>query len=183
MPRKRNPIVAHHASRVRDSEPPCRGGLRLCGVGVRALAREARILGYVSSRRRRSLASISSNCAERIRLVRKRSVDVERRLTLVPSGNGMVRQKVLSSTSRTIIPSSTSLSVILMVFQLTSSRAGRGWYVTFMSSFAIPGMSNLAVTCCAQMQAQNPVSKSVSIAAILTLVPSEESLNSTLRRR
>jgi len=53
-----------------------------------------------------------------------------------------------------------SLSVILMVFQLTSSRAGRGWYVTFMSSFATPGMSNLAVT----------------------LVPSEESLNSTIDR-
>ena len=47
-----SPIIAHHASRGRDSERPCRGGLRLCGVGVRGLARGARIFGYVSSRRR-----------------------------------------------------------------------------------------------------------------------------------
>jgi len=69
----------------------------------------------------------------------------------------MVRQTVLSSTSRTDIPSSISLSVILTVLQLTSSLAGEGWYVTFMSSFAMPGISNLAVT----------------------LVPSADSLNST----
>ena len=37
-----------------------------------------------------------------------------------------------------------------MVLQVISSRAGKGWYVTFMSSFSTPGMSNLAVTCCAQ---------------------------------
>jgi len=102
-----SPIIAHHASRGRDSERPCRGGLRLCGVGVRGLARGARIFGYVSSRRRWSLASISSN--------------------LVPSGSGIVRQTVLSSTSRTIVPSSTSVSVTLTVLQLTSSRAGKGW--------------------------------------------------------
>jgi len=57
-----DPISAHHASRVRDSEPPYRGAPRLCGVGVRGMAREARTFGYVTSRRRWSLASISSNC-------------------------------------------------------------------------------------------------------------------------
>jgi hypothetical protein len=46
--------------------------------------------------------------------------------------------------------SSTSVSMTLTVFQLISSRAGKGWYVTFISSFSTPGMSNLAVTCCAQ---------------------------------
>jgi len=72
----------------------------------------------------------------------------------------MVRQTVLSSTSRTVMPSSVSCSVTLTDLQLTSSRAGKGWNVTFMSSFATPGMSNLAVT----------------------LVPSGESLNSTIDR-
>jgi len=133
-------LMFHHGSRNRDSEPPYRGGPRRCGVGVRAWLRVGRNFGYVSSRRRWSLASISSN--------------------LVPSGSGMVRQTVLSSTSRTVIPSSTSLSMTLTVLQLTSSRAGKGWYVTFMSSFSMPGMSNLAVT----------------------LVPSGESLNSTIDR-
>lgn len=46
--------------------------------------------------------------------------------------------------------SSSSLSITLTVFQLISSRAGKGWYVMFISSFSTPGMSNLAVTCCAQ---------------------------------
>jgi hypothetical protein len=49
--------------------------------------------------------------------------------------------------------SSTSLSVTSTVVQLISSRAGKGWYVTFISSFSTPGMSNLAVTCCAEKQA------------------------------
>ena len=101
-------------------------------------------------------------------------------LTLVPSGSGMVRHTVLSSTSRTDIPSSISLSVILTVFQLTSSLAGKGWYVTFMSSFAMPGISNLAVTYCTVI---TMVAMNVTIATILTLVPSEDSLNSTLHRR
>jgi hypothetical protein len=51
---------------------------------------------------------------------------MEGKLTLVPSGSGMVRQTVLSSTSRIIMPSSTSLSVTLTILQLTSSRAGEG---------------------------------------------------------
>jgi len=46
--------------------------------------------------------------------------------------------------------SSTSPSMTFTDLQLISSRAGKGWYVTFMSSFATPGMSNLAVTCRAQ---------------------------------
>ena len=60
----------------------------------------------------------------------------------------MVRQIDLSS--RTVMHSSSSLSTIWTVLQLISSRAGKGWYVTFISSFSTPGMSNLAVTCCAQ---------------------------------
>jgi len=68
--RKHNPIIVYQASRVRDSETPCRGRPRLCGVGVRGLARGARIFGYVSSRRRWSLASISSNCEENIDFMR-----------------------------------------------------------------------------------------------------------------
>jgi hypothetical protein len=71
----------------------------------------------------------------------------------------------------------------MTVLQVISSRAGKGWYVTFISSFSTPGMSNLAVTCCAEKQAQNAVSMNTSIAATLTLVPSGESLNSTLRGR
>jgi hypothetical protein len=124
--RKRFPIVVYHGSRVRDSEPPCRRTPCLCGVGVRDLDRAAWSFGYVSSRRRWSLASISSNCEKHIHLMRPRGVEVERRLTLVPSGSGMVRQMVLSSTSRIIMPSSTSFSVTLTVLQLTSSRAGKG---------------------------------------------------------
>jgi hypothetical protein len=60
----------------------------------------------------------------------------------------MVRQIDLSS--RTVMHSSTSLSMTSTVLQLISSRAGKGWYVTFISSLSTPGMSNLAVTCCAQ---------------------------------
>ncbi len=174
---------AHHASRVRDSEPPCRSGPRLCGVGARGLARVARIFGYVSSRRRWSFASISSNCEEYVFHVREGNRGTERRLTLVPSGSGIVRQTVLSSISRTDIPSSISLSVILTVFQLTSSLVGEGWYVTFMSSFATPGISNLAVTCLHGETVQIMVAMNASIATTLTLVPSEDSLNSTLHRR
>ena len=79
--------------------------------------------------------------------------------------------------------SSLSLSETSTVVQVISSRVGKGWYVTFISSFATPGMSNLAVTCRAEKRVQNAVSMSTSIAATLTLVPSGESLNSTLRGR
>ena len=48
----------------------------------------------------------------------------EKRLTLVPSGNKMVRQTNLSS--RTVMHSSSSLSETSTVLQLTSSRAGNG---------------------------------------------------------
>lgn len=145
-----DPISDHHASRVRDSEPPYRRVPRLCGVGVRGLDREARIFGYVTSRRRWSLASISSNCEEDTLLyVRETKCKTTReKLTLVPSGSRIVRQIDLSS--RTVMDSSTSLSMTSTVLQLISSRAGKGWYVTFISSFSTPGMSNLAVTCCAQ---------------------------------
>ena len=106
---------------------------------------------------------------------------MKKKLTLVPSGSKMVRQTVLSS--RTVIHSSISLSKTSTVVQVISSRAGKGWYVTFISSFATPGMSNLAVTCRAEKRAQKAVSMSTSIAATLTLVPSGDSLNSTLRGR
>lgn len=59
-------------------------------------------------------------------LVRERSADVERDLTLVPSGSGIIRQTVLSSTSLVDMPPSMSVSVTLTVLQLTSSRAGKG---------------------------------------------------------
>jgi hypothetical protein len=80
--------------------------------------------------------------------VRETKCETMRKLTLVPSGSRMVRQINLSS--RAVIYSSTSLSMTLTVLQLISSRAGKGWYVTFISSLSTPGMSNLAVTCCAQ---------------------------------
>jgi hypothetical protein len=78
----------------------------------------------------------------------ERNEECEKKHTLVPSGRRMVRQIDLSS--RTVMSSSRSLSMTLTVFQLISSLAGKGWYVTFISSFSTPGMSNLAVTCCAQ---------------------------------
>ena len=77
---------------------------------------------------------------------------MKRKLTLVPSGSRMVRQTDFSS--RTVMHSSTSLSMTVTVLQLISSRAGKGWYVTFMSSFSTPGMSNLAVTCRAQKRGE-----------------------------